>query len=46
VFLNCDRFVGGVEPHLAALREAGFGSVECLWHEAPRAILKAAAPGP
>jgi len=23
-FLNCDRFVEGIEPHLAALRDAGF----------------------
>ena len=44
-FLNCDRFTGGVEPHLAALREAGFRPVGCLWHEPPRAILSAAAPG-
>ena len=41
-FLNCDRFVEGIEPHLAALREAGFGRVECPWREAPRAILVAA----
>jgi len=38
-FLNCDRFVEGVEPHLRALREAGFDCVECLWRESPRAIL-------
>ena len=38
-FLNCDRFVEGVEPHLGALREAGFDCVECLWRESPRAIL-------
>jgi SAM-dependent methyltransferase len=38
-FLNCDRFVEGVEPHMAALREAGFGVVECPWREAPRAIV-------
>jgi ubiquinone/menaquinone biosynthesis C-methylase UbiE len=38
-FLNCDRFVEGIEPHLAALREAGFDRVECPWREAPRAIL-------
>jgi ubiquinone/menaquinone biosynthesis C-methylase UbiE len=40
-FLNCDRFVEGIEPHLAALREAGFGDVGCPWQEAPRAILVA-----
>jgi SAM-dependent methyltransferase len=38
-FLNCDRFVEGVDPHLAAPREAGFERVECLWQEPPRAII-------
>jgi ubiquinone/menaquinone biosynthesis C-methylase UbiE len=37
-FLNCDRFVEGVEPHLAALRAARFDRVECPWSEPPRAI--------
>jgi hypothetical protein len=37
-FLNCDRFVDGVEPHLAALREA-FTRAECPWHDPPRAII-------
>jgi ubiquinone/menaquinone biosynthesis C-methylase UbiE len=27
-FLNYDRFPGGVEPHLAALREAGFSRLD------------------
>lgn len=40
-FLNCDRFVEGVEPHLSALREAGFGGVECPWQDSPRAIVVA-----
>ena len=40
-FLNCDRFVEGVEPHLAELRKAGFDRVECPWQEAPRAIIAA-----
>jgi SAM-dependent methyltransferase len=40
-FLNCDRFVGGVEPHLAELREAGFARVECPWQDPPRAIIVA-----
>ena len=40
-FLNCDRFVEGVEPHVAALREGGFDRVERPWHEPPRAILVA-----
>jgi ubiquinone/menaquinone biosynthesis C-methylase UbiE len=38
-FLNCDRFVEGVEPHFAELRKAGFGHVECPWQEFPRAII-------
>ncbi len=38
-FLNCDRFVGGVELHLAELRKAGFDRVECPWQESPRAIV-------
>lgn len=40
-FLDCDRFVEGVEPHTAALRDAGFDRVECPWQEPPRAILVA-----
>jgi ubiquinone/menaquinone biosynthesis C-methylase UbiE len=42
LFLNCDRFVDGVEPHLAALREAGFARAECTWQDLPRAIIIAA----
>jgi len=44
-FLDCDRFVEGVESHLVALREAGFGRVECPWQEPPRAIIVANAAG-
>lgn len=40
-FLNCDRFVEGLELHLAALRDAGFDRVEYPWDEAPRAIVVA-----
>ncbi len=40
-FLNCDRFVDGVERHMAELREAGFARVECTSQQAPRAILVA-----
>jgi hypothetical protein len=40
-FVNCDRFVDGIEPHLAALREAEFDGVECSWRERPRAIIVA-----
>ena len=38
-FLNCDRFVEGVEPHLVELRKVGFDRVECPWQESPRAII-------
>jgi SAM-dependent methyltransferase len=41
-FLNCDRFVDGVEEHLTALGTAGFGRVECTWRQPPRAIVVAA----
>jgi ubiquinone/menaquinone biosynthesis C-methylase UbiE len=37
-FLNCDRFVEGVEQHLIELHAAGFDCVECPWQEPPRAI--------
>jgi len=40
-FLNCDRFVDGVDEHLTALRAAGFGPVECAWQDPPRAIVVA-----
>ena len=40
-FLNCDRFVDGVDGHLTALRAAGFGGAECTWQDPPRAILVA-----
>jgi SAM-dependent methyltransferase len=44
-FLNCDRLVEGVERHLAELRDAGFGLVECPWQQAPRAIVVARRTG-
>ena len=40
-FLNCDRFVDGVDGHLKTLRAAGFGRVECTWQDPPRAIVVA-----
>jgi ubiquinone/menaquinone biosynthesis C-methylase UbiE len=40
-FLNCDRFIDGVDRHMAELRDAGFARVECIAHQAPRAILVA-----
>lgn len=45
-FLNCDRFVEGIEPHLAELRKAGFDRVECRWQQAPRAIVIASRTAP
>jgi hypothetical protein len=41
-FLDYDLFFDGVEPHLEAMRAAGFVSVECRWQEQSRAILAAA----
>lgn len=43
-FLNCDRFVEGIEPHLTEMREAGFDPIECPWQEPPRAIIVAGPP--
>jgi ubiquinone/menaquinone biosynthesis C-methylase UbiE len=40
--LNCDRFADGVDVHLTALRAAGFSRVECVWQDAPHAIVVAA----
>ena len=42
LFLNCDRFVDGIEPHLTELRAAGFARAECSWQDPPRAIIIAA----
>jgi SAM-dependent methyltransferase len=44
-FLDYDLFFDGVEPHLAALRKAGFTGVERRWQEPPRAIVVAAREG-
>jgi SAM-dependent methyltransferase len=44
-FLDYDLFFDGVEPHLAALRAAGFGRVDPRWQEPPRAIVVAAREG-
>ena len=40
-FLDYDLFFDGVEPHMQAMREAGFARVECRWQEAPHAIVAA-----
>jgi ubiquinone/menaquinone biosynthesis C-methylase UbiE len=44
-FLDYDHFgrVGGLDRNIAALREAGFKSVEIVWHEEPTAVVKAIA---
>ena len=40
-FLNCDLvdYVGGLALHIDLMRQAGFASAECVWHEAPLAII-------
>lgn len=40
-FLDYDLFFDGVEPHLNAMRTAGFAPVECRWQQPPRAIVAA-----
>ena len=40
-FLDYDLFFDGVEPHLSAMREAGFARIECRWQEPPHAIVAA-----
>jgi trans-aconitate methyltransferase len=44
-FLDYDLFFQGVEPHLQALRDAGYGLVEPRWQDPPRAIIVAAREG-
>jgi trans-aconitate methyltransferase len=43
-FLDYDYFqyAGGLEMHLAAMRDAGFATVDCVWQEGAAAIVKAA----
>ena len=45
LFLDYDLFdlIGGVAAQTESLKAAGFAAVDCLWQEAPRAILAAAA---
>lgn len=43
-FLDYDLFfeeIGGIDRHVALLRNAGFQRVDCLWRQPPRATLKA-----
>ncbi|HEY3916734.1 MAG TPA: class I SAM-dependent methyltransferase [Stellaceae bacterium] len=43
-FLDYDYFqyAGGLDAHLAGMREAGFATVDCVWQEGAAAIVKAA----
>lgn len=45
-FLDYDLFelIGGIEAQLATIREAGFASVDCVWHEGRVAIVAARQP--
>jgi SAM-dependent methyltransferase len=47
VFLDYDLFglIGGIEAQIQMIQDAGFGAVDCLWHEGRLAILRAAQPG-
>src|SRR5580704_8798904 len=38
-FLNCDRFIDGVDKHMRELRDTGFAQVECPWQQPPHAIV-------
>lgn len=38
-FLDYDIFFEDVEAHMAAMREAGFDTVECRWQDPPRATV-------
>jgi ubiquinone/menaquinone biosynthesis C-methylase UbiE len=40
-FLNCDRFLDGVNRHMGELLVAGFAQVECIWQQPPHAIVVA-----
>ena len=43
-FLDYDLFfedIGGIDHHVALLRDAGFAQVDCLWRQPPLATLKA-----
>ena len=40
-FLDYDLFFKGLDPHIEAMRAAGFAPVECRWQEERRAIIAA-----
>jgi len=40
-FIEEDIFFDGVAPHMAAMRDGGFGAVECRWQDERRAIVAA-----
>lgn len=44
-FLDYDLFFAGVAPHIEAMRQGGFDTVECRWQEQPRAIVAALREG-
>jgi trans-aconitate methyltransferase len=44
-FLDYDLFFEGLDPHIEAMRAAGFDTVECRWREPPRAIIAAGREG-
>jgi SAM-dependent methyltransferase len=46
VFLDYDLFglVGGIDPQMRMIREAGFAAVDCLWQEGRLAIIRARDP--
>ena len=43
VFIDCDHFdhVEDIDAHMAALKQAGFSQVDCLWRQKPSGILRA-----
>jgi SAM-dependent methyltransferase len=46
VFLDYDLFglIGGIDPQLRTISEAGFAAVDCLWQEGRLAIIRAREP--
>jgi tRNA (cmo5U34)-methyltransferase len=45
-FLDYDLFglIGGVDTQMGAIKDAGFGAVDCLWQEGRLAIVRATKP--
>jgi trans-aconitate methyltransferase len=42
-FLDCDyfKYAGGVDAHIAAMKDCGFATVECLWQKGAASIVRA-----